>query len=79
MSNEISNYFKNSIDVKYKLLSPKYISAISRMSKLASSSIVQGGKIFFCGNGGSAADAQHLAAELLVRLKKKIIEKEFPP
>ena len=29
----------------------------------------KGGKIMFCGNGGSAADAQHLTAELLVRLK----------
>ena len=26
----------------------------------------KGGKIFFCGNGGSAADAQHYAAELLI-------------
>jgi D-sedoheptulose 7-phosphate isomerase len=30
------------------------------------------GKILFCGNGGSAADAQHLAAEYLVRLRKNI-------
>jgi len=29
----------------------------------------KGGKIMFCGNGGSAADAQHLTAELLVRLR----------
>ncbi len=35
---------------------------------MAVSSIEQGGKILFCGNGGSAADAQHLAAELSVRL-----------
>ncbi len=28
-----------------------------------------GGKVLFCGNGGSAADAQHLAAELAARLK----------
>lgn len=28
----------------------------------------KGGRVFFCGNGGSAADSQHLAAELLVRL-----------
>ncbi len=28
-------------------------------------------KIIFCGNGGSASDAQHLAAELVVKLKKK--------
>jgi D-sedoheptulose 7-phosphate isomerase len=29
-----------------------------------------GGKLFFCGNGGSAADAQHLAAEYLIRFQK---------
>lgn len=32
----------------------------------------KGGKILFCGNGGSAADAQHLAAEFLVRLRPHI-------
>jgi D-sedoheptulose 7-phosphate isomerase len=37
--------------------------------------IVNGGKIFICGNGGSAADAQHLAAEFLVRLRPKINRK----
>jgi D-sedoheptulose 7-phosphate isomerase len=30
-----------------------------------------GGKILFCGNGGSAADAQHLAAEYLVRFRRE--------
>ena len=30
-----------------------------------------GGKVFFCGNGGSAADSQHLAAELLVKLNRE--------
>ena len=30
--------------------------------------IKKGGKVFICGNGGSAADAQHLSAEFLVRL-----------
>lgn len=32
----------------------------------------KGGKILFCGNGGSAADAQHLAAEFLLRLRPHI-------
>ena len=41
------------------------------MGKIAATKIESGHKIFFCGNGGSAADAQHLAAELLVRLKPK--------
>jgi D-sedoheptulose 7-phosphate isomerase len=34
--------------------------------------IKAGGKIFLCGNGGSAADAQHLAAEFLVRLRPHV-------
>lgn len=37
----------------------------------AAESIKKGGKIIFYGNGGSAADAQHLATELVVRYKKK--------
>jgi D-sedoheptulose 7-phosphate isomerase len=37
-------------------------------------SMQQGGKLFLCGNGGSAADAQHLATECMVRL-----EAERPP
>jgi len=35
-------------------------------------------KILICGNGGSAADAQHLAAEFLIRLNPKINRKPFP-
>jgi D-sedoheptulose 7-phosphate isomerase len=34
--------------------------------------IKKGGKVFLCGNGGSAADAQHLTAEFLVRLRPMI-------
>ena len=48
------------------------------MSKIAAKKIENGGKIFFCGNGGSAADAQHLAAEFLVRLSKKNNRKSLP-
>ena len=36
------------------------------------------GKILICGNGGSAADAQHLAAEFLVRLKPKPKRPPYP-
>ena len=42
------------------------------------SSIINGGKLLFCGNGGSAADAQHLAAELLVRLRPNYNRKGLP-
>ncbi|MEE2897283.1 MAG: SIS domain-containing protein, partial [Gemmatimonadota bacterium] len=33
--------------------------------------ILAGGKIMFCGNGGSAADAQHLATEYVVRFARE--------
>ena len=39
--------------------------------------MLKGGKLF-CGNGGSAADAQHLATELLIRLRPKINRRAFP-
>lgn len=42
------------------------------------SALWDGHKILFCGNGGSAADAQHLAAELLVRLRPTINRRPFP-
>jgi D-sedoheptulose 7-phosphate isomerase len=41
------------------------------MASIIAKSIQNGNKLLICGNGGSAADAQHLAAELLVRLKPK--------
>jgi D-sedoheptulose 7-phosphate isomerase len=37
-----------------------------------------GGKRFFCGTGGSAADAQHLATELLVRLRSRVERPSWP-
>ena len=40
--------------------------------------IKKGGKILFCGNGGSAADAQHLAAEFLIRLRPHVNRKPIP-
>ena len=40
--------------------------------------LTKGGKILFCGNGGSAADAQHLAAEFIVRLRPHINRNPIP-
>lgn len=41
-------------------------------------SIYLGNKIMICGNGGSAADAQHLAAEFLIRLRPNINRSAYP-
>lgn len=40
---------------------------VAETAKVMARSLVAGGKILFCGNGGSAADAQHFAAELVNR------------
>ena len=37
-----------------------------------------GGKLIFCGNGGSAADSQHLATELLIRLRGSVERASWP-
>lgn len=45
-------------------------SQISKVIDACAGSVMQGGKIMFCGNGGSAADSQHLAAEFTGRFIK---------
>jgi len=40
--------------------------------------IKKGNKVYICGNGGSAGEAQHFAAEFLVRLNPKINRKAYP-
>ena len=49
--------------------SAELLSRIDRFAEAASAALAKGHKIVFFGNGGSAADAQHLAAELVVRLR----------
>ena len=40
---------------------------LDRALEMVSETVARGGTLFFCGNGGSAADAQHLATEYVVR------------
>ena len=67
-SNQICDLFKRSIAVKEDCLTQGFQSLIN-MGDDISIMIQNGSKIMLCGNGGSAADAQHLAAEMLVRLR----------
>src|SRR6267154_6441354 len=48
--------------------SSELISSIAQFAEKSAAALRAGGKLVFFGNGGSAADAQHLAAELVVRL-----------
>ena len=51
---------------------------IKSISKKITNQILKGGKLLFCGNGGSAADSQHLAAEFLVRLRPNVNRRPIP-
>jgi D-sedoheptulose 7-phosphate isomerase len=52
--------------------------AVIRVVDACEASMRGGGKLFFCGNGGSAADSQHLATEWLVRLRSKVERPSWP-
>lgn len=61
----IRDRVRESISLKQRLLeSGELLQAVSRGADLMVQSLRGGGRILFCGNGGSAADAQHFASEL---------------
>ena len=64
MSNQIKDIISASIEVKQAILGDEaMIQRLSDVSQLVTNAFKNGNKVLFCGNGGSAADAQHLAAE----------------
>ena len=65
----IEKLFLESIDVKKEILNNESLAILAAMGNKIVKAITNGNKIMLCGNGGSAADAQHLAAEMLVRLR----------
>jgi D-sedoheptulose 7-phosphate isomerase len=69
--------FQDSIVSKQRVMETQAEIIIS-MAEVVVQSLRQGGKVLLCGNGGSAADAQHLAAELLVRLRPDVDRDAIP-
>ncbi len=65
---EIRRQLAESARVKQSL-SDDLVERISQLAEKSAAALRTGGKIVFFGNGGSAADASHLAAELVVRLR----------
>jgi len=60
----IESRIRESIEVKQKLLQDRgLLQRLQQVVDLIVETYRNGGKVLFCGNGGSAADAQHLAAE----------------
>lgn len=67
MINMIETAFENIADNFMKLKQKS--SVVEQIAKIWIEALGNGNKVIFCGNGGSAADSQHLAAELMGRYK----------
>ncbi len=79
MDDLIIKKIKESIEVKENLLRNKeLLRDIESCAESIINSYTNGGKVFFCGNGGSAADSQHITAELVSRfyLERKALAAE---
>jgi phosphoheptose isomerase len=65
MSSRVRSHFEQSIAVKQASMT--LVPAIERAGAIMIECLERGGKVLTCGNGGSAADAQHFSSELLGR------------
>lgn len=71
MQEKIKELIRASIDVKTQFLqSELLLQTIQQMVEVIVTAFKNGNSVYFCGNGGSAADAQHLAAEFSGRFYK---------
>ncbi|NQU95829.1 MAG: D-sedoheptulose 7-phosphate isomerase [Candidatus Omnitrophica bacterium] len=71
MKNGIKKAIEESSSVKSSLLSEKGLGLIEKIAKTIIDALKKGGKVLVFGNGGSAADSQHMVAELVGRFKKE--------
>ena len=78
IKNKVKLTFQDSISVKEQIIDDKSYEVLLEAGDIISNSISNGGKLLLCGNGGSAADAQHLAAEFLIRLTSDVNRESIP-
>ena len=74
----IKKCFEESIAVKKEVIQQGAYKSLLNAGDIIAESISKGNKLLICGNGGSAADAQHLAAEFLVRLTSEVNRQSIP-
>jgi D-sedoheptulose 7-phosphate isomerase len=65
---DIAAYLATSAAASAALAARPGAAAVERAARLVGEALAAGGQLLLCGNGGSAADAQHLAGELVGRL-----------
>ena len=73
----IQSYLKTSAEVKEKTVEQCF-DEIEEAGLICAETLGSGSKLLLCGNGGSAADAQHIATELVVRLSSRMDRKALP-
>ena len=75
---KVKKTFEDSISIKQQILDENSYEVLIDAGDVISNSISNAGKLLLCGNGGSAADAQHLAAEFLIRLTSDVNRESIP-
>jgi len=78
ISSKIRNCFEDSISLKQEIIDQGIFEELITMGDWISESVCNEGKLLVCGNGGSAADAQHLVAEFLIRLTSDVNRQGLP-
>lgn len=73
----IARHIQESIAVKQRVLE-SCLAATDQAGTILTESLQRGGKVLICGNGGSAADAQHLATELIIRYRSGHERRSLP-
>jgi len=74
---QVRELLRRSIALKERLIAD-HAGRVIEIAELCATAIAGGNKLMLCGNGGSAADAQHLAAELLIRLRSNVDRPGLP-
>ena len=71
MQNIIQQRFQEHMEVAQAVMQSDILEQIERVAEVVKKALADGHKVLFCGNGGSAADSQHLAAEFVGRFQKE--------
>lgn len=77
LEDRIAGVFADSLEVQRQALEAS-VTPIAEMAHAVAHALEADRTIFLCGNGGSAAQAQHLAAELVVRLRPSVNRQALP-
>lgn len=71
MDKIIQQRLSDHLEVLQKLMASDLPEKLEKCAKIVEQALAEGHKVLFCGNGGSAADSQHLAAEFVGRFQKE--------